>query len=52
MRLVYICVRSEEHLFQGRNKDRLLKLFHLISSPAFGRGFLMRWISNKKPAPD
>ena len=36
---------------QGRNKDRLLNVFHLKKPPAFGGGFLLRRCPTKKPAP-
>ena len=36
---------------QGRNKDRLLNVFHLKESPCLRRGFFIEQVSNKKPAP-
>ena len=33
---------------QGRNKDRLLNVFHL-KSPCLWRGFFIEQVSNKKP---
>ena len=35
---------------QGRNKDRLLNVFHL-KSPCLWRGFFVEQVFNKKPAP-